>query len=825
MSITVFTSAPKALVRSIAMAAVLGSVVVGGEAAASINISATSATAFTSDINRFTSGDWLNGVWRREAGISVPNSTAARDAFKPGMQIRFADGQVRKITKVFVVGQHLSVYVDGPLLDGNKVGAPKKVSTVVASNTAPGASAPTPAPETAVGFTSQINRFTSSDWLNGVWRREAGISVPNSTAAREAFKPGVQVRFADGQVRKISKVYVVGQHLSVYVDGPLLDGSKVGAPNTVSTVTVSNTAPGTAAPAPTPTPNPAPAPDSAVGFTSQINRFTSNDFLNGVWRREAGVSIPATAGARDAFKPGVQVRLADGQVRKISKVFAVGSNISVYFEGSPLDGAKVGAPRTISTLVSASAPSTPAPAPQPKPQPQPDSKPESKPAPQAPSESTYSTGMNSFTNEDWDNGIYRKQAGFSIRNTSGNKAAFKQGASVRLADGQVRQVIAVYDIGEHLTVLLNGNKLSASEVGYPKTLTVVSGNTGSQPQTPAPAPTPTPTPAPSKPGSGNGIDLVGVNFASGVFDPGRVPGIYNQGYTYADESYYKRHSELGFKLIRLGFLWERIQPKLGTPLDAAELGRIKTSLDLAHKYGMKVVLDMHNYYRYYGKVINSPEVPRSAFTETWRKIAVEVHKHPALWGYGLMNEPYNTGNNLWPETALEASKAIRKVDPQTWIMVAGDRYSSALFWEQVNTKLISDPWMRDPKNNLVFEAHQYWDHDYSGSYRNRNETFAPMRGVDLVKPWVEWLKKHKLRGYLGEHGIPDFAPSGVVATDKMLAYLAENCIPSSYWAAGPRWGEDSMSLDVQSGKHRPQLSMLQKHAATKNNCSTIGPIQ
>ncbi|MBF6622361.1 MAG: hypothetical protein ITG05_02460, partial [Pseudomonas stutzeri] len=489
MSITVFTSAPKALVRSIAMAAVLGSVVVGGEAAASINISATSATAFTSDINRFTSGDWLNGVWRREAGISVPNSTAARDAFKPGMQIRFADGQVRKITKVFVVGQHLSVYVDGPLLDGNKVGAPNKVSTVVASNTAPGASAPTPAPETAVGFTSQINRFTSSDWLNGVWRREAGISVPNSTAAREAFKPGVQVRLADGQVRKISKVYVVGQHLSVYVDGPLLDGSKVGAPNTVSTVTVSNTAPGTAAPAPTPTPNPAPAPDSAVGFTSQINRFTSNDFLNGVWRREAGVSIPATAGARDAFKPGVQVRLADGQVRKISKVFAVGSNISVYFEGSPLDGAKVGAPRTISTLVSASAPSTPAPAPQPKPQPQPDSKPESKPAPQAPSESTYSTGMNSFTNEDWDNGIYRKQAGFSIRNTSGNKAAFKQGASVRLADGQVRQVIAVYDIGEHLTVLLNGNKLSASEVGYPKTLTVVSGNTGSQPQTPAPAPT------------------------------------------------------------------------------------------------------------------------------------------------------------------------------------------------------------------------------------------------------------------------------------------------------------------------------------------------
>src|SRR5699024_5044647 len=105
-----------------------------------------------------------------------------------------------------------------------------------------------------------------------------------------------------------------------------------------------------------------------------------------------------------------------GQVRKISKVFVVGSNLSVYFDGALLDGNKVGAPRTISTLVSASKPGTPAPAPQPKPQPEP------KPTPEAPSENSYSTGMNSFTNEDWDNGIYRKQAGFSIRNTSGNKA-------------------------------------------------------------------------------------------------------------------------------------------------------------------------------------------------------------------------------------------------------------------------------------------------------------------------------------------------------------------------------------------------------------------
>lgn len=566
---------------------------------------------------------------------------------------------------------------------------------------------------------------------------------------------------------------------------------------------------------------------AAAAFTSPINKFTSTDFLNGVWRRTAALSVPATSTSIAAFKPGVQIKFADGQVRKISKVFKVGANLSIYVDGGLLDGGKVGAPRTISTVVpTAATPSTPA-----VPAPVAPAPVVTAPVVTAPS-STHTASMNSFSNADWDNGIYRKAAGFSIPDTTANKSAFAVGASVKLADGQVRKVAAVYDVGAHLSVMLSGSVLSPASVGYPKTISVVSGTSTSAPVAPAPAPAPTPTPAPTPApapttpvvSDGSGIDLVGVNFGSGVFDPGTVPGIYNKGYTFADESYYKRHSELGFKLVRLGFLWERIQPKLGTDLNAAELGRIKQSLDYAHKHGIKIILDMHNYYRYYGKVINSPEVPRAQFAETWRKIAVELSRHPALYGYGLMNEPYNTGNNMWPQTAQAAGQAIRKIDPSKWIMIAGDRYSSAFHWQKYNTSLINDPWMRDPKNNLVYEAHQYLDFDYSGTYTKRAETFAPMLGVERVKPWVEWLKKNKLRGYIGEHGIPDFSPSAVVATDNLLAYLNENCIPSSYWAAGPRWGENIMSLDVQSGKHRPQLAPLQKHAKAKKTCSTIGPL-
>jgi len=137
MSSNVFVGAPKALVRSIALAVIFSGVALTGEATAATAVTASTSAVFTSKINKFTSTDFLNGVWRRTAALSVPATSAAIAAFKPGIQIQFADGQVRKITKIYKVGANLSIYVDGGLLDGAKVGAPQSVSTVAAAATAP----------------------------------------------------------------------------------------------------------------------------------------------------------------------------------------------------------------------------------------------------------------------------------------------------------------------------------------------------------------------------------------------------------------------------------------------------------------------------------------------------------------------------------------------------------------------------------------------------------------------------------------------------------------------------------------------------------------
>ncbi|MHA3887611.1 glycoside hydrolase family 5 protein [Stutzerimonas degradans] len=660
---------------------------------------------------------------------------------------------------------------------------------------------------TTVTLSAKINGFTNTDWLNGVWRAAPALSIPASTANNAAFKVGASVRLADGQVRKVTKVYVVGSNLSVFLDGAAVDGNKVGAPNVLSAVTIATATTSPTTSSPTTSSGSTTTVSSGVTYASGINNFTNTDWLNGVWRKSAGFSIPATSASKSAFIVGATVKLADGQLRKVKTVQVVGSNMSVFLDGAAVNGSVVGYPNKL-TAVSGSTTET---------------------AITAPTQTTLATsGLNNFTNTDWLNGVWRKSAGFSIAATAANQAAFKLGNSVKLADGQVRKITAAYISGSNMSVYLDGAVLDGNAVGYPKTITAISGTSISTGTVTSPAPSapvvsaPAESTAPADTTNGQ-PRLVGVNLSGAGFGPSVVPGVHGTNYTYPAESYYKKYADLGMKLVRLPFLWERIQPKLNTPLNATELARLKQSLDFAHKHGVKVILDLHNYYRYFGKLIGSTEVPISSFAGVWKQIVQEVVSHPAVEGYGLMNEPYST-NGLWPQAALAAAKAIRTLDSQRWIYVAGDRWSSAYHWPHYNTQLINDPWMRDRKNNLVFEAHMYVDKDFSGNYFDKAEVFDPMIGVNRVKPFVEWLKSNNLRGYIGEHGVPDFSPSAIVATDNLLAYLRQNCIPSTYWAAGPWWGEYALSLDVTSGKARPQLPVLQKHAKASNSCSSIGPL-
>ena len=322
---------------------------------------------------------------------------------------------------------------------------------------------------------------------------------------------------------------------------------------------------------------------------------------------------------------------------------------------------------------------------------------------------------------------------------------------------------------------------------------------------------------PPPPGPVYKAEPFGVNLAGAEFGV-NMPGLFNRDYTYptiAELDYFKSK---GLNLVRLPFKWERIQPSLRGPLDDLELGRMKNFVNAAEARGVKIILDMHNYGRRKingtEHIIGSPDLSIGDVADVWARLAAEFKSKTNIWAYGLMNEPHGMLTSTpWFDIAQALITKIRTVDQATMILVAGDGWSSAWRWPQFSNNLKS---LVDPSRNLMFEAHIYFDNDASGKYDQSYdlEGTTANTGVDRVQPFVKWLKDNKLRGFVGEYGVPDNDPRWLLTLDNMLKYLQNNCVNGTYWAAGPWWGNYTLAVEPKNGLDRPQMEVLLKYKNT-----------
>lgn len=307
----------------------------------------------------------------------------------------------------------------------------------------------------------------------------------------------------------------------------------------------------------------------------------------------------------------------------------------------------------------------------------------------------------------------------------------------------------------------------------------------------------------------------GVNLASAEFGS-TFPGTYGQDYTYPTMQELDYFRSKGLKLIRLPFKWERIQPVLGAPLDNIELNRIISFVDSADKKGLLIILDMHNYGRRSingtTHIIGSPAVLVDHVKNAWEHIANAFKNKRNIWGYGIMNEPHNMlSTPNWVTIAQEIIVGIRAKDTTTPIIVGGDNWSSAERWLSSSNNLKD---LIDPYNKIIFEAHVYFDKDASGVYKDSYdaEQATPNIGVQRVTPFINWLKINRLKGFIGEYGVPNDDSRWLIALDNFLSYLRNNCVNGTYWAAGPWWGNNKLSVEPQSGGiDKPQMFVLQKY--------------
>jgi endoglucanase len=324
-----------------------------------------------------------------------------------------------------------------------------------------------------------------------------------------------------------------------------------------------------------------------------------------------------------------------------------------------------------------------------------------------------------------------------------------------------------------------------------------------------------------------GVSLAGPEFgAERAQFSNQTPGAFGRDYTYNSEATVAYFCSQGLRLFRLPLRWERLQPRLGQPLDADELDRVRTVIAWARKHEGEVIVDIHNYGRYVlvrdGKptacVIDqaaggqSP-VRREHLADLWRRLSQVFADEPAVYAYGLMNEPHDMGSSNWKSISQATVDAIRGLGDRKRILVAGDGWSSAVRFAALNGPRA---WINDPARNVVYEAHCYFDEDGSGHYAKSydaelaRDPRLEARGADRVRPFLRWCRSNAATGFLGEFGIPGADPRWQAVLARFLDELDRADMGGCYWAAGEWWGDYPLSIQPRdpAQKAAPQLRVL-----------------
>jgi Cellulase (glycosyl hydrolase family 5) len=205
------------------------------------------------------------------------------------------------------------------------------------------------------------------------------------------------------------------------------------------------------------------------------------------------------------------------------------------------------------------------------------------------------------------------------------------------------------------------------------------------------------------------------------------PGQIGDDYHYDGRRSFGFLARRGIELVRLQFRWERIQRQPGGPLYAPEVCRLSDAIGRAHRAGLRVIVDLHNYGDYYleadghgvRRPLGSEELPLSALADVWRRLAQRLGHQPGVLGWGLMNEPAGLPGSgerspaeQWEVASQGALTAIRSTGDRHLVLVQGYSWAGAQTWPRVHP----DPWIHDPAHRFRYEAHHYWDRDSSGTY-------------------------------------------------------------------------------------------------------------
>jgi endoglucanase len=305
--------------------------------------------------------------------------------------------------------------------------------------------------------------------------------------------------------------------------------------------------------------------------------------------------------------------------------------------------------------------------------------------------------------------------------------------------------------------------------------------------------------------------LLGVNLAGAEFGS-NVPGVFGTDYTYPTHAEIDYYASKGLGVIRLPFLWERMQHSEFGTLDPTELSRLTDVVNYATGKGLKIEIEPHDYGYGFGALIGSAQTPNSAFADFWGKLAQHFESNPNVI-FGLMNEPHDQSATAWLGSANAAIAAIRGAGTVSQeILVPGSYWDGAWTWTSTDNAAVVGTGVQDPAHNFAFEVHQYLDSDGSGTHPGAVSATIGVERLTAITQWAEATGNHL---FLGEVGVTTDQTS-LTALDGMLTHMQQHTDAwqgETYWAGGPWWGNYMFSIEPQNGVDKPQMAILVQHLA------------
>jgi len=308
------------------------------------------------------------------------------------------------------------------------------------------------------------------------------------------------------------------------------------------------------------------------------------------------------------------------------------------------------------------------------------------------------------------------------------------------------------------------------------------------------------------------LDWRGISLSSAEWGEKTFPGVYGKDFVYPSVASTAYYQAKGMNLMRIAFRWERLQPQLGGALDATELARLREFVDGTTDRGLHVLLDPHNYAAYKEVRVGTTEVLIAAFADFWRRLAPHFQDNHKVQ-FGPANEPHSLPTEAWADAAQAAIDAIRATGATNLITVPGNGYTGAWSWHEgrwygtANAEVMDR--VHDPLDRMLFEVHQYFDKDGSGT---QPECVSPEIGAERLRRFTAWLREHKRRALLGELGgganaVCQQAVSGAL---EHLQANADVWAGWLWWAGGPTWGDYFLSLEPGAGgRDKPQMRWLE----------------